>query len=116
VVLLVENDPVQRLSTAEHLRAEGYDVRDVAAAADALPLLDAAAVLVVDLLMPGLDGVGLLSVVRERGLAPAVVVTTALPDPLPALPVPARVLRKPFHAAELAAVVRELAPGEGGAS
>jgi DNA-binding response OmpR family regulator len=114
VVLLVENDPVQRLSTAEHLRAEGYDVRDVAAAADALPLLDAAALLVVDLVMPGLDGVGLLSVVRERGLAPAVVVTTAMPDPLPALPVPARVLRKPFHVAELAAMVRELAPGEGG--
>lgn len=78
-VLLADDDAVVRRLTAEALRDAGLSVTEAAGAAEALALLEAGAaadILVSDLSMPGLDGLGLI---RQAQLArpglPAILLT-----------------------------------------
>jgi len=81
-VLIVDDDPVQRRLVENMVQRCGYeaivvDNGDAAIArltAEDQPAIDA---LVLDLVMPGLDGMGVLSKMREAGLAVPVIVQTA---------------------------------------
>jgi DNA-binding NtrC family response regulator len=81
VILIVDDDPVQRRLLEAQLRRFGYEVRtaeDGLGAIDALSAPDAAWDLVfLDLTMPGLDGLGVLERMRELGLSTPVIVQTA---------------------------------------
>lgn len=67
-VLLVDDEPAVRLTLAALLRRRGFDVSDAENGEQGLALLDAGpyAVCVIDLHLPGLDGLSLARKVRER--------------------------------------------------
>ena len=81
-ILIVDDDAVQRRLVENMVQKCGYEsvVVDSGDAAVALltgsdaPLIDA---MVLDLVMPGLDGMGVLAKIREAGLSIPVVVQTA---------------------------------------
>jgi DNA-binding NtrC family response regulator len=81
-LLLVEDDRVVRLTVRDALEEAGYDVT---ACADAEEALVAAArepfpLVLTDIRLPGLDGVGLFRRLREAPVEPAVVLMTAYAD------------------------------------
>jgi DNA-binding NtrC family response regulator len=81
-VLIVDDDPVQRRLVENMVQRSGYQVLtmdsgDAAIAhvtSDNEPRVDA---IVLDLVMPGLDGMGVLAKLREAGVAVPVIVQTA---------------------------------------
>jgi FixJ family two-component response regulator len=77
-ILLVEDEPTVRRSLQLLLQAAGYDTRSFASAEALLAETDTRGIacLVADYRMPGLDGLGLLGVLRGRGWdGPAILVT-----------------------------------------
>ena len=81
-ILIVDDDPRIRTSLSEALRDEATEVRTAESGEDALSRLgEAGADLVLaDLRMPGMDGIELLQVLRERMPATDVVIMTAHDD------------------------------------
>ncbi|HEY0302304.1 MAG TPA: sigma-54 dependent transcriptional regulator, partial [Rhizomicrobium sp.] len=81
-ILIVDDDPVQRRLLQSMLARNGYDVV-IAEGGDAAAALltggDAGEIdaVVLDLVMPGLDGMGVLAKMREAGLTVPVIVQTA---------------------------------------
>jgi len=81
-ILIVDDDPVQRRLLESMVRRAGYDVV-IAEGGDAAAALltgaDAASIdaVVLDLVMPDLDGLGVLGRIRDAGLAIPVIVQTA---------------------------------------
>src|SRR5437868_926879 len=81
-ILIADDDAVQRRLVENMVRRSGYEaivVEGGDAAIAALttsdgPLIDA---LVLDLVMPGLDGMGVLAKIREAGISVPVIVQTA---------------------------------------
>ena len=107
-VLLVEDDPDIGPALAELLEEEGYDCILAASGLDALEILGGRtpSLLLVDLLMPGMNGVDLIAHVRRDARwsdLPIVVMTAAGENifglQLESLNVP--VLRKPVDLASL---------------
>ena len=82
-LLLVDDDALFRESLGQNLMDEGYDVASVDGGEAALGQLskpvDVDAVLL-DWRMPGLDGLGVLRLMRERGHSMPVLFLTALTD------------------------------------
>lgn len=80
-ILVVDDEPNARAALAELLSGEGYDVETAADGLKALPKLDMFEpdLILTDLEMPGLDGLGLIRKVHERAPGRAVVVMSALP-------------------------------------
>jgi DNA-binding NtrC family response regulator len=81
-VLVVDDDPVQRRLLDAMLKRFGYDVVTAESGAEALRLIGGAEgeridAIVLDLVMPELDGMGVLAALRERGLDTPVIVQTA---------------------------------------
>jgi DNA-binding NtrC family response regulator len=81
-VLIVDDDPVQRRLLDAMLKRFGYDVQSADNGEAALALLGAPegerfSAIVLDLNMPGLDGMGVLAALRERGIEIPVIVQTA---------------------------------------
>jgi two-component system KDP operon response regulator KdpE len=81
-LLVAEDDADLREALAEALRGHGYEVRTAADGADVIRMLDEEAempaVLLLDLMMPRVDGRDVLQAVRGLGrarLVPVVVVT-----------------------------------------
>lgn len=77
-ILVVDDEPAARSGLAELLREEGYSVRTAADGFKALGVADdwRPDILVTDLSMPGLDGLGLIDKLTERyGELSSVVVT-----------------------------------------
>jgi len=68
-ILLVDDDQAFRLSTAAILRDEAFDVTAVENASEAVTALrdDAYDLILLDLRMPGVDGISLAEVLRKRG-------------------------------------------------
>jgi DNA-binding NtrC family response regulator len=68
-LLLVDDDRAFRLSTAELLRQDGYDVAAVANGQEAVDALKAGRfdLMLLDLRMPGIDGTSLVTALREWG-------------------------------------------------
>jgi DNA-binding NtrC family response regulator len=81
-ILIADDDPVQRRLVENMVQRSGYqtvtvDSGDAAIAhlvGDSEPRIDA---MVLDLVMPGLDGMGVLAKLRESGIALPVIVQTA---------------------------------------
>jgi CheY-like chemotaxis protein len=131
-VLLVEDNPVTVDALSELMKLRGHEVSWAGNGHGALTRLgvERPDVLVVDLLMPGLDGVGLVEQLRKRPLCvclPVVCVTAAAESDLSELqarleqaarPCPGsnhecpvrriRLLRKPFEYEELEKLLLEV--------
>jgi DNA-binding response OmpR family regulator len=113
-LLVVEDNSALRAAVVDGLREARYAVDDVASAEDALMRLaqDPYDLLVLDLGLPGADGLTLLGTIRGRGLSVPVLVLTArgaLEDRVTGLDAGADdYLAKPFAFAELIARVRAL--------
>ena len=71
-VLIVDDDPDIRGILAFTMEDAGYDVREAGNGAEALTELEKRApdVMVLDVMMPGIDGFGVLRSKRQLGLAP----------------------------------------------
>jgi CheY-like chemotaxis protein len=114
-ILLVEDDSAIRESVAECLQAEGYAVHAVRNGAEALGWLrggNRAALVVLDLVMPVMDGAAFLAATRsEPGLAamPVVLMTAAMPSAANPLPPASAYLEKPFELSDLLGAVERLA-------
>ncbi|KST57374.1 Fis family transcriptional regulator [Methylobacterium sp. GXS13] len=78
-VLIVDDDPVQRRLAEAAVRRFGFHARVVETGADALTVLktEGADVVLLDLVMPGLDGLGVLAEMRSGGLDTPVIVQTS---------------------------------------
>jgi PAS domain S-box-containing protein len=110
-VLLVDDEELVRLSTADMLVDLGYEVAEASSAEQALRLIDDGMVvdlLVTDHLMPGMTGVELAREVRRRHPATPILLVSGFAEVAgldPALPR----LIKPFRKDELAASVDRVA-------
>jgi len=78
-ILIVDDDPVQRRLAEAAVRRFGFHARVVETGADALTVLktEGADVVLLDLVMPGLDGLGVLAEMRSSGLDTPVIVQTS---------------------------------------
>jgi DNA-binding NtrC family response regulator len=76
-ILLVEDEDKLRRVVELQLRSQGHEVIGVAQAEAALPYLDRVALVITDLRLPGMDGLGLLGEIRARHPQLPVVVMTA---------------------------------------
>jgi DNA-binding NtrC family response regulator len=81
-ILIVDDDPVQRRLLSATVERMGHQALVAESGQAALNLLaspegDAVALMILDLVMPGLDGMGLLAKLRERDRALPVIVETA---------------------------------------
>ncbi|MGH2489747.1 MAG: response regulator transcription factor [Candidatus Limnocylindria bacterium] len=76
-VLLVDDDPTLRSVLARRLGRDGFDVRPVSSGVEALRALDRAwpAILVIDLMMPGMDGFELCRRVKQIADLPIIVLS-----------------------------------------
>jgi PAS domain S-box-containing protein len=111
--LLVDDEELVRMSTADMLTEFGFQVIEAASGEEALELIRAgthADLLVTDHLMPGISGVELTRAARALlPTLPALIVSgyAELEEIAPGLPR----LSKPFRKAELAASLKPLVPG-----
>src|SRR2546423_15719990 len=80
-VLIVDDDPVQRRLLEAMVRRFGYDAVMAEGGEGAVRALNGPGArigcVVLDLVMPDLDGLGVLSRMRDAGLGTAVIVQTA---------------------------------------
>jgi DNA-binding response OmpR family regulator len=76
-ILLVDDDATLRAVLARRLERDGFDVRPVASGPEALAALNRAwpAILVVDLMMPGMDGFELCRRVKQIADLPIIVLS-----------------------------------------
>jgi len=81
-VLVVDDDPVQRRLLEEVIKRLGFETRTAASGDQALALLDdhennPIALVLLDLVMPGIDGMAVLKEMQARSGMPPVIVQTA---------------------------------------
>jgi len=113
-ILIVDDDAPVRRMLARTIAAEGYAVEEAADGAGALIAVDRALpdVVVLDVAMPGLDGIEVCRRVRAKGLAVPVLLVTArdaVADRVAGLDAGADdYLTKPFDSGELLARIRAL--------
>jgi two-component system response regulator MprA len=113
-LLVVDDDEALRIALGRALRLEGYQVDEAADGAEAVNLLGTLRpdLVVLDVLMPVLDGLGVCRFVREQGEAVPVLLLTArdsVSDRVLGLDAGADdYLTKPFALEELLARVRAL--------
>jgi two-component system response regulator MprA len=113
-ILVVDDDPAVRAAVSTTLRIEGYEVEQAADAHQALQLMARTnpAALVLDVMMPGTDGLGLCRMLRAAGDRTPILVLTArtqVSDRVTGLDAGADdYLSKPFDVDELSARIRAL--------
>jgi two-component system response regulator MprA len=113
-VLVVDDDPPIRRMLERTFAAEGYKVEAAADGGEALAAVERSVpdLLVLDIAMPGIDGLAVCRRVRRRGLATPILLLTArdaVPDRVAGLDAGADdYLVKPFAAEELLARARAL--------
>lgn len=79
-IMVVDDEAVARISLAEILRLEGYHVATAASGEEALSLLDKRGpfdLMVLDIKMPGMDGLEVTGAVRKRSPGTVIVLLTA---------------------------------------
>jgi DNA-binding NtrC family response regulator len=82
LILIVDDDPVQRRLLEAMARRFGYEVESAESGAEGLARLEApdrpaVDLVILDLVMPDLDGMGVLTRMRQRGITTPAVVQTA---------------------------------------
>ncbi|ACU37750.1 response regulator transcription factor [Actinosynnema mirum] len=120
-VLMVEDDAHIRQALGLALEDEGFAVSEAVSGEQALALLDRRAfdVVLLDLMLPGVDGLHVCRVLRSRGDLPVIVVTARADaeDVIAGLEAGADdYVTKPLVAAVLAARIRALLRRSGGAA
>ena len=95
--------------TASFLASFGYEESEAGDGSTALSLLERSAydLVVADLAMPGMTGVELAQIMRERWAKIPVLIVTGHAEAIP-IPSDLPVLRKPFESVDLAAEVSRL--------
>lgn len=109
-ILLVDDEPLVRISTADMLTDLGYKVVEAASAEEALDIFSEGhrfQLLVTDHLMPGMTGVDLARIVTEQQPDMPVLIASGYAD-VDAIPQNLPRLTKPFRQTDLAASVAEL--------
>ena len=114
-ILVVDDDPAIRTLLCTVLRRQGLDVTSAVDGLDALDKarsIDGLALILLDVMMPNLDGPGFLAALKESGLPslPIIVVITAgheLDNEKLDRKLVSGVVRKPFDIFEVAALVSE---------
>jgi DNA-binding NtrC family response regulator len=78
-VLVVDDDPGVRDGLARLLPKWGYEVRTASSGEEALGVADALrpTIVITDLVLPNLDGIGLLAKLKEMAPAPVILILTA---------------------------------------
>lgn len=78
-ILVVDDEPATRLSLAELLSLEGYEVAAAASGEEALDLLSEKSfdLAIVDLKMPGMDGLAVVGALQERTPETIIIMLTA---------------------------------------
>lgn len=79
-ILVVDDEATTRISLAELLRLEGYDVSVAASGEDALEVIDRNPpfdLMVLDVKMPGMDGLQLTEAVQQRSPDTVIILLTA---------------------------------------
>lgn len=78
-ILVVDDDEMVRLVTAQTLAAAGYEVNDVGSGAEALAQVESGspAMIVLDVSMPGMDGHAVVKALRARGYGRPVLMLTS---------------------------------------
>ncbi len=79
-ILVVDDEATTRISLAELMRLEGYDVSIAASGEDALDIIDRQSpfdLMVVDIKMPGMDGLQLTEAVQRRSPDTVIILLTA---------------------------------------
>jgi two-component system, OmpR family, response regulator MtrA len=112
-VLLVEDDPLIRDALALGLADEDIEIVPAACGEDALALVDGTDIEVVllDLMLPGVDGLTVCRAIRDRGDLPVIIITarTDTADVIAGLEAGADdYVTKPLVASELAARIRAM--------
>ena len=110
-VLIIEDDLYVRRLAERVLRDDGLHVRSAANGSEALGLLDGEkpAVIVLDLIMPVMDGRTFLRHARDAGLTSSVLILTATGARMAAAELSADdFMEKPFDPIRLSAAVRAL--------
>jgi CheY-like chemotaxis protein/anti-sigma regulatory factor (Ser/Thr protein kinase) len=113
VALLVDDEELIRLSTADMLGELGYAVLEAASGEEAMKMIDKGArfdLLVTDHLMPGLTGSDLARTVRQRWPGMPILIISGYANVDGVAPDLAR-LAKPFRKSDLAAKIAGLVPG-----
>ena len=114
-ILVVDDDPAIRTLLCTVLRRQGLDVTSAVDGLDALAKarsIDGLALILLDVMMPNLDGPGFLAALKESGLPslPMIVVITAgheMDNEKLDRNLVAGVVRKPFDIFEVAALVND---------
>ena len=115
-ILIVDDDAALRADVSDTLKDFGYEPTAVADGSAALELLDRfeVAAVLLDLRMPGLDGMEVLRRIRARPAPPPVAILTAVPtadNTIEAMRLGAvDHMAKPVKRAELAALLHRLLP------
>jgi CheY-like chemotaxis protein len=111
-VLVVEDDVLLRLITAEDLRSAGYNVIEASSADEAMTILDSAVtvdLILTDIRMPGsMDGLALAAFVRQRWPDLKIVVASGERPGQAALAVADAFLPKPYDSSAILARLRTL--------
>ena len=113
VILVVEDEPLLRVTTVLELEDLRFDVRQAGNASEALASLEKMQdvdVVFTDIDMPGhMSGIGLSHMIESRWPVIKIIVTSGhRPNELDALPPEARFFRKPYMPARVACAARDL--------
>ena len=81
-ILVVDDDPAQRRILEETIKRLGFETKSAGSGEQALQILDGAegagvSLIILDLMMPGLDGMGVMQRLATKQHAPPVIVQTA---------------------------------------
>jgi CheY-like chemotaxis protein len=111
-ILLIEDEPIIRLSTAAMLEDAGYDVLEAGDASEAMVVLSGhpeIRLVLTDVQMPGvIDGLGLVEIINHDYPAIRSIVTSGRSGPQEARQRGARsFLMKPYTAAAMEAALKE---------
>ena len=111
VVLIVEDDVLLRLITASNLREAGFEVVEVANAAEAVIVLNSMAVDVMfaDINMPGkMNGLALAKWVHSHGRNTRIILTSDAEQPLGEAREYGYFLAKPYDGSEVERLLRTM--------
>lgn len=122
IILLVEDETLVRMATAEHLRDSGYTVVEASSGEEARAVLEAGvrvSVLFSDVNMPGaIDGLSLAEWASAQEDAPVIMLTSGVPEMLTQArkrcPNVRALLSKPYAYDRLVQTLRELLPRSDG--
>ena len=111
-ILLVDDEPPIRQLVARILERQGHRVISCGDAAEALGVTDVVDLLLVDYVLPDLNGRVLTERLRERqpGL-PVILMSGYLPDPELSPPEPSVFLQKPMRPAVIVQTVEQMLAG-----